>query len=77
LLVLRIVDSANDNDSVSVSSSSTTAFKTLDDCVNQSCESETLSLANLIRGCPIKRPKTADLQPVAFVRFDTSLGKPK
>jgi len=60
-----------------MSSSSTTSFETLDDCINQSCESETMSLANLIRGRPIKRPKTTDLRPITFVRFNTSLGKPK
>jgi len=60
-----------------MSSSSTTNFETLDDCINQSCEPETMSLANLIRGRPIKRPKTADLRPITFVRFNTSLGKPK
>jgi len=65
-----------DNDSSSMASSSTRTFETLDDCINQSCESETMLLANLIRGLPIKRTKTADLQPVAFVRFNTSLGKP-
>jgi len=60
-----------------MSSSSTTTLETLDDCINQSFESETMSLANLVRGRPIKRLKTADLQPVAFVRFNTSLGKHK
>jgi len=34
-------------------------------------------LANLIRGHPIKSPKTTDLWPITFVRFNTSLGKPK
>jgi len=71
------LDSTNDNDSSSMSSSSTTIFETLDDCVNESYESETTPLANLIRGHPIKQSKTADLQPIAFVRFTTSLGKPK
>jgi len=60
-----------------MSSSSTTAFETLDDCVNQSCELETMSSANLIRGCPVNRSKSSDWRPVAFVRFNTSLGKPK
>jgi len=60
-----------------MSSSSTTIFETLDNCVNQSCESETMPLANLIRGRPIKRSKTADLRPITFVRFNTLLGKPK
>jgi len=59
------LDDTNDDDSVS--SSSTTVFETLDDCINQSCQLETMSLANLIQGCPIKRPKTADSQPVTFV----------
>jgi len=71
------LDSTNDSDSSSMLSSSTTNFETLDGCINQSCESETMSLANLIRGRPIKRPKTADLWPITFVRFNTSLGKPK
>jgi len=62
---------------VSASSSSTAAFETLDDCINQSCESETMSLANLIRGRPIECPKTADLQPITFMGFNTSLGKPE
>jgi len=71
------LDSTNDNDSSSMSSSSTKNFETLDDCINQSCELETMLLANLIKGRPIKRSKTADLRPIAFVRFNTSLGKPK
>jgi len=62
---------------MSMSSSSTTVFETSDDCVNQSCRSETMSLGNLIRGRPIKRPRTTDLRPVTFVRFNTSLKKPK
>ena len=52
-------------------------FTSLDDCINQSHETETYSIANLIRGRPPKKQKTEDLRPIAFVRFNTSLGKAK
>jgi len=71
------LDGATDNDSRSMSSSSATVFETLDDCIDQSCQLETMSLANLVGGHPIKRPKTTDLQPITFVRFNTSLEKAK
>jgi len=60
-----------------MSSSSTTDFKTLDDCVNHLCKLETMPLANLVGGRPIKRQKMTDLRPVTFVQFNASLGKPK
>jgi len=49
----------------------------LDDCIKQSCGTETFSIANLIQGRQPKRQKTEDLRPMAFVRFNMSLGKAK
>jgi len=49
----------------------------LDDCVDQLRKTETFSIANLIRGCQPKQQKTEDLRPIAFVRFNASLGKAK
>jgi len=69
------LDSMTNDDSMSMSSSSTTDFETLDDCVNHS--HQPMSLANLIQGRPMKHQKTTDLRPITFVRFNTSLGKPK
>jgi len=64
-----------DDDSMSISSNQD--FTGLDDCVDHSCITETYSIANLIRGRQPKRQKTEDLGPIAFVRFNTSLGKAK
>jgi len=52
-------------------------FNGLDDCIDQSHKTETFSIANLIRGRQPKRQKTENLRPIAFVRFNTSLGKAK
>ena len=52
-------------------------YDDLDECINQSHQTETHSIANLIRGRQPKRQKTEDLKPIAFVCFNTSLGKPK
>jgi len=62
-----------DDDSMSISSNQD--FSDLDDCIDQSYGTETFSIANLIRGRQPKRQKTEDLRPIAFVRFNTSLGK--
>ena len=77
---LFALDSFSDSDSMSDSSSSSSSmegFKDLDDCINQSNESKTLSISSLIHGRKPKRQKTEDLRPIAFVRFNTRLGKPK
>jgi len=68
-------DTQDDDDSVSISSDQD--FSDLDDCIDQSCGTETHSVANLVRGRQPKRQKTEDLCPIAFVRFNESLGKAK
>jgi len=70
-----VFDTQEDDDSMSISSNQD--FSDLDDCINQSCKTKTFSIANLIRGHQPKRQKTEDLRPIAFVRFNTSLGKAK
>jgi len=64
-----------EDDSMSISSSED--FTSLDDCINQSRQTETFSIANLIQGRQPKRQKTEDLRPISFVCFNTSLGKAK
>ena len=66
----------SDDDS---SNSDMSDFLALDDCIDSSLQAESFSLANLIHGRnkPVKRQKTVDLKPIAFVRFNTRLGKPK
>jgi len=68
-------DAMEDDDSMSISSQQD--FSDLDDCIDQSHSTVTFSIANLIRGRRPKRQKTEDLRPIAFVRFNTSLGKAK
>jgi len=68
-------DTQEDDDSMSISSNQD--FSDLDDCINQSCRTETFCVANLILGRKPKRQKIEDLRPTAFVRFNTSLGKAK
>jgi len=68
-------DTQENDDSMSISSNQD--FSDLDDCIDQSCGTETFSVANLIRGRKPKRQKTEDLRPTAFVRFNASLGKAK
>jgi len=68
-------DTQEDDDSMSISSNQD--FTGLDDCIDQSCKTETFSVAHLIQGRQPKRQKTEDLRPIAFVRFNTSLGKAK
>jgi len=60
-----------------MSVSSNQDFTGLDDCIDQSCKTETFSIAHLIRGRQPKGQKTEDLRPIAFVRFKASLGKAK
>jgi len=68
-------DNMEQDDSMSISSNQ--CFSDLDDCIDQSCKTETFSIANLIRGRQPKRQKTEDLRPTAFVCFNTPLGKAK
>jgi len=68
-------DAQEENDSMSISSNQN--FSDLDDCIDQSCRTETFSVANLIRGRQPKWQKTEDLRPVACIRFNASLGKAK
>jgi len=65
-------DAQEDDDCMSISSNQD--FTSLDDCVDQSCQTETFAIANLIQGHQPKRQKTEDLRPIAFIRFNTSLG---
>jgi len=64
-------DTQEDDDSMSISSDQD--FRDSDDCINQSCKTETFSIANLIQGRSPKRQKTEDLRPIAFVRFNTDI----
>jgi len=64
-------DAQEDDDSMSISSDQD--FSDLDDCINQSCKTETFSVANLVRGRKPKRQKTGDLCPIAFVCFNTDI----
>ncbi len=54
-------------------------YSSLDACLCHSLESDCMPVTSLIRGLssPKKRLKTVHLRPVAYVRFNTSLGKPK
>ena len=58
-------DTQQDDDSMSISSNQD--FSDLDDCVDQSCKTETFSIANLIQSCQPKQQKTEDLCPIVFV----------
>jgi len=60
-----------------MSISSNQDFTSLDDCSDSSRQTETFAMANLIRGRSPKRQKIEDLRPIAFVRFNASLGKAK
>jgi len=64
-------------DDYSMSISSNQDFSDLDNCIDQTCRTETFSIANLIRGRQPKQQKTEDLRPIAIVRFNASLGKAK
>jgi len=68
-------DTQEDDDSMSISSNQD--FTGSDDCIDQSCKTETFSIAHLIRGHQPKRQKTEDLRPIAFVCFNASPGKAK
>jgi len=68
-------DTQEDDDSMSISSDQD--FCDSDDCIDQSCGTETFSIANLVRGRQPKRQKTEDLRPTAFVRFNASPGEAK
>jgi len=68
-------DTQEDDDSMSISSNQD--FTSLDDCIDLSWQTETFAIANLIRGRSPKRQKIEDLCPIAFVCFNTSLGKAK
>jgi len=51
-------DAQEDDDSMSISSNQDIGDS--DDCIDQSCKTETFSIANLIRGRQPKRQKTED-----------------
>ena len=53
-------------------------YHSLDKCLNQSLKKKLFSIANLIWGQPpTKKPKTQDLKPITFVKFNTRVRKPK
>ena len=54
-------------------------YDSLDDCLDSSLKPELMSISSLIRGHQkaTKRPKTANLRPVVFLRFNTQRGKAK
>jgi hypothetical protein len=59
-----------------------TTYESLDQCIDDARNNsdELFSITNLIRGRnkpPKKKCKTCDLKPIVYVRFNTSLGKPK
>ena len=66
---------ALDDDSVGTASTADlTQYSTLDECLDdqRSKSKELFSLGSLIRGQPpMKKQKTQDLKPIAFVRFNT------
>jgi len=66
-------DTQEDDDSMSISSNQD--FTSLDDCIDQSCQTKMFAIANHIRGRQPKQQKTEDLRPIAFICFNTSLGK--
>jgi len=68
-------DTQEDDDNVSISSNQD--FTSLDDCIDLSRQTETFAIANLVRGRSPKRQKTEESRPIAFVRFNASLGKAK
>jgi len=68
-------DTQEDDDSMSISSNQN--FSDSDDCIDQSCRTETFSVANLVQGRQPKRQETEDLRPTAFVHFNASLGEAK
>mgnify|MGYP003868544743 CR=1 FL=1 len=68
-------DTQEDDDSMSISSDQD--FTGLNDCIDQSRQTKTFAIANLIQGRQPKRKKREDLRPMTFVRFDASLGKAK
>jgi len=47
-------------------------FSSLDDCIDQSHQTEAFAIANFIQGRSPKRQKIEDLRPIAFVCFNTS-----
>ena len=53
------------------------SYNDLDECIDHSYQTEMCSIASLIHGRKPKCQKIQDLKPIAFVRFNTSLGKPK
>ena len=60
----------------------TQTHSSLDECINDARNSseEMFSITSLIcgHGKPMKKKrKTCDLKPIVYVRFNTSLGKPK
>jgi len=58
-------DTVEDDDSVPIDSNQD--FGDPDDCIDQSCKTETFSVAHLVRGRQPKRQKTEDLRPTALV----------
>ena len=70
-----------DTDEIMSEVSSTGAenrYDSLDEVIDEATRKEAFSIASLVRGQPQKKKvKRKDLRPIAFVRLNTSLGKPK
>ena len=68
----------DDSSTCSKESCDESHFSTLDECIDAANSKDMFPLSQLIRGHrPTKRQKTKDLKPLAFVRFNTRIGKPK
>jgi len=63
----------NQADNDSMSEFSEEDFASPDDSVDHSRQTETFSVARVVRGRPPKRQKTEDLPPMGFVRLNTSV----
>ena len=77
-LLEREYDSDSDiDDDESMPDLSEREYDSLDNCIDDSQAPELYSIAALVRGQPTKKPKVEHLRPLAFVRMNTRLGKPK
>ena len=70
---------AYDNDSLSLDDDRDDAVEhhSLDQCIDASREQDMFSIAKHNRGHKQKRRETSDNKPIAFIRFNTRLGKAK
>jgi hypothetical protein len=52
-------------------------YNSLDDCIDESYSLQLYCIALLVWGHQKKKVQVKNLKPVAFVHFNTKLGKPK